>query len=44
VTALSEGLLVALDGSAFLDLVGSGPGLTSRFLDLHRGATAGQPS
>jgi CRP-like cAMP-binding protein len=38
VTALTDGLLLALDGSEFLELVGSGPGLMSRFLDLHRGA------
>jgi MFS family permease len=38
VTALTDGLLLALDGPAFLELVGSGPGMMSRFLDLHRGA------
>jgi len=39
VTALGSGTLLALEGAAFLELVGSGPGLTSRLLDLHRGAT-----
>lgn len=38
VTSLDDGLLLALDGRQFLELVGSGPGLTSRLLDLHRGA------
>jgi MFS family permease len=38
VTAAGEGVLLALDGRRFLELVGSGPGLTSRLLDLHRGA------
>ncbi|MDQ3448205.1 MAG: MFS transporter [Chloroflexota bacterium] len=37
VTALEPGTLLSLDGQAFLDLVGSGLGLTSRLLDLHRG-------
>ena len=43
VTALTDVDLLVLDGAAFLELVGSGPGLTSRLLDLHRGAisTAG---
>lgn len=40
VTAAAEGALLALDGSRFLELVGAGPGLTSRLLDLHRGAAA----
>jgi MFS family permease len=40
VTAAEDSLIFALDGPAFLELVGSGPGLTSRLLDLHRGATA----
>jgi MFS family permease len=40
VTAAEDGLVFALDGPAFLELVGSGPGLTSRLLDLHRGAAA----
>lgn len=38
VTAGGEGVLLALDGQRFLELVGSGPGLTSRLLDAHRGA------
>ncbi|MGZ6297104.1 MAG: MFS transporter [Candidatus Limnocylindrales bacterium] len=37
VTAATDAHLLALDGAAFLELVGSGPGLTSRLLDLHRG-------
>jgi MFS family permease len=37
VTAATDAQLLALDGAAFLELVGSGPGLTSRLLDLHRG-------
>ena len=42
VTATVDGSLVALDREPFLDLAGSGPGLTYRLLDLHRGAsTAG---
>jgi MFS family permease len=40
VTAQGEGTLLALSGPDFLELVGSGPGLTSRLLDLHRGASA----
>jgi MFS family permease len=40
VTAAGEGALLALDGQRFLELVGAGPGLTSRLLDLHRGAAA----
>jgi hypothetical protein len=32
--------LLALDGADFLELVSAGPGLTSRLLDLHRGASA----
>ena len=39
VTALVPTTLLALGGADFLELVGSGPGLTSRLLDLHRGAT-----
>ena len=39
VTAASDGRLVALDAATFLGLVGHGPGLTYRLLDLHRGAT-----
>jgi MFS family permease len=38
VTAESEGRLLALAGDRFLELVGSGPGLSSRLLDLYRGA------
>ncbi|MBA3586410.1 MAG: MFS transporter [Chloroflexi bacterium] len=38
VTATSPGLLLALDADAFRDLVGSGPGLSTRLLDLYRGA------
>jgi MFS family permease len=41
VRAATEGHLLALEGGAFLALVGSGPGLTSRLLDLHRGAVGG---
>jgi MFS family permease len=40
VTAASDGRLLALDGATFLELVGSGPGLGSRLLDLYRGASA----
>ncbi|MDQ6682249.1 MAG: MFS transporter [Chloroflexota bacterium] len=40
VTAGSDGTLLALDGDRFLELVAAGPGLTSRLLDLHRGAGA----
>jgi MFS family permease len=38
VTATAAGMLLALDGDAFHDLVGSGPGLSTRLLDLYRGA------
>ena len=38
VTALSEGALFALDAADFAELVGSGPGLGSRLLDVYRGA------
>ncbi len=38
VTALSEGTLYALDGADFAELMGSGPGLGSRLLDVYRGA------
>ena len=38
VTASAPGLLLALDADAFHDLVGSGPGLSTRLLDLYRGA------
>ncbi|MEO6350417.1 MAG: cyclic nucleotide-binding domain-containing protein, partial [Candidatus Limnocylindrales bacterium] len=37
VTAESDGSLIALDREAFLELVESGPGLTHRLLDVHRG-------
>ena len=40
VTAATAGTLLSLDGPEFLELVGSGPGLTSQLLDLHRGAAA----
>jgi MFS family permease len=38
VTATTPGVLYALDADAFAELVGSGPGLSSRLLDLYRGA------
>lgn len=38
VTARTDGVLFALDGERFMDLVGSGPGLSTRLLDLYRGA------
>ena len=38
VTATTPGVLYALDAEAFAALVGSGPGLSSRLLDLYRGA------
>ena len=37
VTATTEGLLVVLDGRDFLELVGSGPSLSTRLLGLYRG-------
>lgn len=40
VTAETDGRLLALDRDAFLDLVSAGPGLSSRLLDLHRGAAS----
>jgi MFS family permease len=40
VTSTTDADLLTLDGTDFLALVGSGPGLTSRLLDLHRGASA----
>jgi MFS family permease len=40
VTATGEGALLALDGQRFLELVAAGPGLSSRLLDVHRGAAA----
>lgn len=38
VTATTPSVLYALDAQAFGELVGSGPGLSSRLLDLYRGA------
>jgi MFS family permease len=38
VTAATPSVLYALDAQAFGELVGSGPGLSSRLLDLYRGA------
>jgi CRP-like cAMP-binding protein len=38
VTAATPSVLYALDAPAFGELVGSGPGLSSRLLDLYRGA------
>ncbi len=38
VAADTDGRLLALDARDFADLVSSGPGLTNRLLDLHRGA------
>jgi hypothetical protein len=38
VTASTPGVLYALDAEGFAELVGSGPGLSSRLLDLYRGA------
>lgn len=38
VTAQADGQLLALAGDQFLELVGSGPGLSSRLMDLYRGA------
>jgi MFS family permease len=40
VTAVDDGRLVALPKGAFLELVSTGPGLTYRLLDIHRGAVA----
>jgi MFS family permease len=40
VTATTPGVLYALDAAGFAELVGSGPGLGSRLLDLYRGALA----
>jgi MFS family permease len=40
VTATAPGTLFALEADAFRELVGSGPGLSSRLLDLYRGALA----
>ncbi len=38
VTASTDGMLYALEADAFGELVGSGPGLSTRLLDLYRGA------
>ncbi|MGH2418056.1 MAG: MFS transporter, partial [Candidatus Limnocylindria bacterium] len=38
VTATTPGTLLALDADAFHELVSSGPGLSTRLLDLYRGA------
>ena len=38
VTAIAPGTLFALDAADFAELVGSGPGLGSRLLDVYRGA------
>jgi len=38
VTATAAGMLLALEADAFRDLVSSGPGLSTRLLDLYRGA------
>ncbi|MDQ4036725.1 MAG: MFS transporter [Chloroflexota bacterium] len=38
VTAATPATLLALEADAFLHLVGSGPGLSTRLLDLYRGA------
>lgn len=40
VTAQTDGALLALDGDRFLELVSAGPGLSTRLLDLYRGALA----
>lgn len=40
VVALSDCTLVALEGAAFLELVESGPGLTYKLLDVHRGTVS----
>ena len=39
VTSAGDGALLSLDGQRFLELVNAGPGLTSRLLDMHRGAS-----
>jgi len=38
VTTMTPGVLLALDGPAFAELVGAGPGLSTRLMDLYRGA------
>jgi MFS family permease len=40
VTAETDGRLLELDGPDFIELVSAGPGLASRFLDIHRGTRA----
>lgn len=40
VTAVTDGTLFALGAAEFAELVGSGPGLGTRLLDLYRGALA----
>jgi MFS family permease len=40
VTAITPGTLFAMDAEDFAELVGSGPGLGSRLLDVYRGALA----
>jgi CRP-like cAMP-binding protein len=40
VTALTAGRLLWLDEAAFSELVSAGPGLSTRLLDLYRGALA----
>jgi MFS family permease len=44
VSAAASGTLLSLDGPEFLELVGSGPGLTSQLLDLQRGPAAASAS
>ncbi|HTC86547.1 MAG TPA: MFS transporter [Candidatus Acidoferrum sp.] len=44
VTAATDGRLLELDGADFLELVAAGPGLSSRFLDLHRGGRVARPT
>jgi MFS family permease len=44
VTASTDGRLLELEGADFLELVAAGPGLSSRFLDLHRGSRANRGS
>ncbi len=43
VSAMTAGTLISLDKAGFLELVESGPGLTHRLLDIHRG-TVGNAS
>ncbi len=40
VTALTDGRLLTVDGETFLALVGAGPGLSTRLLDLYRGGSS----